>query len=112
MTNKIQTELTAYCLMTNARAARMAIQSGEIMEAWYCLATIYNIAAYAACKSILLKATEEALRIEHMINAVNAGRSFIRIERPDAKVIPFPGKHKVIIRFPDQTQSTPSPTNS
>ena len=110
MTKNIQTKLTAYCLMTNARAARLAVQAGEIMEAWYCLATIYNIASFAACRSIVMNATEEALRIEHMIHAANAGR-LNRLERPDAKVIPFPGKHKVIIKFPDQPTHTPSPTN-
>lgn len=97
-------DVTAYCLMSNARAARMAIRTGEIIEAWYCLATIYNIAAYAACQKIAVTAVEEALRIQTEINAANAGRPF-KLTRPDAKVIPFPRRGAVVIQFP-----TPTPT--
>lgn len=86
-------ELTAYCLMSNAKAARALLRAGKIAESLWCLATLYNIAAYTACRNIALTACEEAMRIETQIDDINSGRR-LSLTRPDSVVVQFPRSHK------------------
>jgi len=71
-------DLTLYSLMTNTKAARIAISKNQITDANFCLASIYQIAKFAACPSIAARATEEALRIHTDIMSVNANLPLMR----------------------------------